>query len=47
MLFRSLWEEEEENEEPKDAGEIAGDTEISLRHPSAVAAEAAPELPQE
>ena len=45
--YDSLWDEEEENEEPKDAGEIAGDTEISLRHPSAVAAEAAPELPQE
>lgn len=45
--YDSLWEEEEENEEPKDAGEIAGDTEISLRHPSVVAAEAAPELSQE
>lgn len=49
--YDSLWEDEEErNGEQKDAGEIAGDTEISVPHPSVVSSsvEAPPaELPSE
>lgn len=44
--YDSLWEDEEEKAgEQKDSGEIAGDTEISVPHPSTVAASA--EVPAE
>lgn len=43
--YDSLWEEEEKAEEQEDSGEIAANTEISVPHPSVVAASA--ETPSE
>ncbi len=46
--YDSLWEDEEEPGEQKTAEEVAGDTDISVPHPSTVSASAeAPELPAE